>query len=210
MNILIADEQRIIQEGIKSIISDETKHHILEAVSTVDDLFLSLAGSAPNLLILDMGIPNMEGGKTIREMLKRYPRLKILALTYTRITKELKDLLEAGVLGLLLHNSKMEDLINAIQFLEEGKQFLGSNIIKAMASTHYEPPNGSILTDREEEILCLICQEFTNREIAPKLNISVRTVDAHRRNILQKTNSQNTAGIVKFAIKNSLFSLQKK
>jgi len=204
LNILIADNRRVVREGIKSILSHDTECTIQGTVANLEDMFASIYKFMPNLLILNTDIPDRDGAQIVKKILKDFPTLKILAIIHSDAIDYIKDLLDAGVLGILLPDRKGDELVNALQLMKNGKQFLSKRIVKALANNKYTSKKCR-LTNRELQVLTLICKEHTNKEIAKKLNISVRTVDAHRRNILQKTNSNNTAGLVTYAIKHELY-----
>jgi DNA-binding NarL/FixJ family response regulator len=127
--------------------------------------------------------------------------------------EHIKSMIEAGATGYILKNSGQEELISAIEtilkdenyFSDEVKDAIMQNMVQKKTKTHKISGEPIPLTRREKDVLNLIVQEYTNYEIADKLFISVRTVDAHRRNLLEKTGARNTAGLVKFAIENNLF-----
>lgn len=204
LNILIADDRRVVREGIKSILSHDTECTVQDTVANPEDIFSSLQKFIPNLLILNTDIPRGDGAQIVKNILEEFPTLKILAITRSDAGDDVKALVEAGALGILLSDKEADELINGLRLMKDGKQFLSRQAIKALAN-HKHPSKKCRLTNRELEVLTLICEEYTNKEIAQKLNISVRTVDAHRRNILQKTNSNNTAGLVTYAIKYNLY-----
>jgi DNA-binding NarL/FixJ family response regulator len=159
-------------------------------------------------------MPVMNGIDCTHEITKIYPQIKVLALTMLDESEHIKNMLGAGAKGYILKNSGKEELVQAIKSVMAGQNYF-SNEVKDMIMMEMvkkKSTPGKIigekvpLTPRELDVLELILKEFTNQEIADKLFISVRTVDAHRRNLLEKTGARNTAGLVRFALENHLFN----
>lgn len=156
----------------------------------------------------------MDGIACTQKITTSFPDIKVLALTMLDEHEHIKNMIAAGAGGYILKNSGKDELVHAIlsihaggnYFSEEVKNSLISNMIRKRSQTGKITGEPIPLTGREMDVLRLIVQEFTNNEIAEKLFISVRTVDAHRRNLLEKTGARNTAGLVRYAIENKLES----
>jgi DNA-binding NarL/FixJ family response regulator len=154
----------------------------------------------------------MNGIEATEQIKKEQPDVKILALTMLSEDQHIKKMIKAGASGYILKSSGKEELIKAINTIMDGKHYFSDDATQAILQELVQPtvsksrePNEVNITDRELEVLKLIVNEFTNQEIAEQLYVSVRTVDAHRRNLLQKTGAKNTAGLVKYALRNNLF-----
>jgi DNA-binding NarL/FixJ family response regulator len=162
---------------------------------------------------MDINMPVMNGIECAREITRLFPEIKVLALTMLNELEHIKNMLSAGAKGYLLKNSGKEELVMAIKKVMSGQNYFSDEVkdLIMLEMVKKKTMPGKIigekvpLTSRELDILELILQELTNQEIAEKLFISVRTVDAHRRNLLEKTGARNTAGLVKFALENHLF-----
>jgi DNA-binding NarL/FixJ family response regulator len=159
-------------------------------------------------------MPVMNGIDCSRAVAKSFPSVKILALTMLNEQEHIKNMIAVGALGYILKTSGKSELIDAIKtvtsgqnyFSDEVKNIIMMNMVKKKSHVSKISGERIPLTSREKDVLEYIVKEFTNQEIAEKLFISVRTVDAHRRNLLEKTGSRNTAGLVKYAIENNLHS----
>lgn len=207
IRVLITIHHRIIRDGIHKILSDKSGIEVLGSTGSLEELFSSLEEQLPDILILDLDMPDMDGVLTIRELRSAYPDLRMLAISDIENRETIREILQEEVDGYLLKKSGIEELQEAIKSISEGHQYVCDNFIKSLTEKEKEENKSEgeggagLLTTRELEVLKHICLEMTNKEIAEMLGISVRTVDAHRRNILQKTGARNTAGLVKYAIK---------
>ena len=153
-------------------------------------------------------MPKMDGIEATKSIKNKYPTIKILALTMVADSHKIRSMIEAGASGYILKSSNREELVTALQQIIKGQVHFSDEATKAILSEMINPNLKQKLnveiTEREKDVLKLIIDEYTNQEIAEKLFISVRTVDAHRRNLLQKTGAKNAAGLVKFAYQNHL------
>ncbi|MEQ8525139.1 response regulator transcription factor [Gracilimonas sp.] len=212
IKIAIVDDHQIVRDGIKILIEDEPGFEVLfEAENGKQATDLSKKHS-PDLIIMDITMPKMNGIEATEIIKNEQPDVKILALTMLSEDQHIKKMIKAGASGYILKSSGREELIKAINTIIGGKHYFSDDATQAILQELVQPsvskakePDDVNITDRELEVLKLIVNEFTNQEIADQLYVSVRTVDAHRRNLLQKTGAKNTAGLVKFAIKNNLF-----
>ena len=213
INVLVVDDHKIVRDGILSLLQDEPDICVISQAENGKDALEKIPIVLPHLILIDISMPVMNGIECTREITKKYPEIKVLALTMLNELEHIKNMLSAGAGGYLLKNSGKEELVTAIKTVVAGENYFSTEvkdmIMMEMVKKKSNP--GKIigekvpLTSRELDILELILQEFTNQEIAIKLFISVRTVDAHRRNLLEKTGARNTAGLVKYAIENHLF-----
>ncbi len=212
IKILLVDDHKLVRDGIISLLQGEEKFEIvgqaengLEAIEKIERL-------SPDLIILDINMPIMNGLDCAKKVAEKFPEVRILTLTMLSEQEHIKNMLAAGVGGYILKNSGRSELIEAIETVMSGQNYFSNEVknviimdmIKKKTSTGKISGEIIPLTPRELDVLQLIVDEYTNQEIADKLFISVRTVDAHRRNLLEKTGSRNTAGLVKFAIENDL------
>ena len=157
-------------------------------------------------------MPVMNGVEATKKALERDPDLKIIALSMYSEESYLTSMIEAGASGFLLKNSSFNEVKNALTDVMEGKNYYSPHIIQSILEIMTNKINNSgkdrdDITQREKDILYYICKGFSNAEIADKLSISKRTVDKHRENLLQKTQSRNTANLVTYAIKHHYFDI---
>lgn len=209
LNVLIAVQHRIFCDGVKRILTDESDISVIGTVLDINEL-LTFSFGKVDVLIFDYDQPDVKGTDIIDKLVDAHPKINILVISEQARPGMLKKILKAGASGYLFKKQSGGELKKAIREINAGEKYLCGEavhlIIEENSNSSSDPAD---LTDRELEVLILICEELTNREIAKKLNISVRTVDAHRLNILQKTKAKNTAGLVKYAIKHQIFNLQK-
>lgn len=210
-NILLAVHHKIFRDGIKLILSDEKNFTVSNMVKNKEELLSAVAQNNYNILILDLDMPGLEIPGIIKKLTDKNPTLKILALSDANHPEKIKHVISAGTAGYMFKKRGKKELINAVKVILSGNQYLCDDTIKILTGG-YDGPQlkqkaTEILTEREREVLNLICREYTNKEIGELLSISVRTVDAHRRNLLQKIDAKNTAGLVKFAIEQNIYSI---
>jgi DNA-binding NarL/FixJ family response regulator len=214
-NILLVDDHKIIREGIKHYLEG------LENVTVVGEAqngLQALEWLKPNnkqvtIALLDIGMDGMNGIQLCEQILQLYPDIKCIALSMFSEPHHIKQMMQAGAKGYLLKNSTQEELKEALENVAAGKNFFTSEVtnivMSSMAGTNkksYSKVSLEMpLTERELEVLELVMKEFTNNEIADELFISPRTVDAHKRNLLEKTGSKNLAGLVMYAVHHRLF-----
>jgi DNA-binding NarL/FixJ family response regulator len=162
---------------------------------------------------MDIKMPEMNGIEATEEIIKLHPNTKVLAISMFDEQRYIVKMLQAGALGYVLKNTGKNEMVNAINSIMAGESYFSQEVSNIMMSQFMtrgglnqtlEPKNDITLTKRETEIIRMISEELTNSEIADRLGISSRTVDTHRRNLLQKLDVKNTAGLVKYAMVNHL------
>jgi DNA-binding NarL/FixJ family response regulator len=159
---------------------------------------------------MDIEMPEIDGIATTKLALEKNPDLKIVALSIYGDENYYTEMINAGAKGFILKNSDIVDVETAIQQVASGNNFFSPEILNRLIKGFGNKPaksKSTDLTNREEEVLYHICKGLSNQEIADKLFLSKRTIDKHRENLLSKTNSKNTAGLVMFAVKNKIIDL---
>ena len=215
IKVAIADDHTLFREGIELIIESVPE---FELVLTVPDGQALLDGMVnlpvrPDVVLLDLKMPKKDGMKTTPELRAAYPEIKILILTMFDQEDYILHMLDVGANGYLLKNSSTQDVKTAIKSLAEKEFYFTDQISKVVVAGLRKkrklPPAfnaGEKLTPREEEVLSLICSENTTQEIADKLFVSVRTIETHRKHLMEKLGATNTAGIIYRAMKQGLLS----
>ena len=210
INILLAEEQKIVREGIKSLIKDESDISVVAEAKNGKEVIEKIFDTNINLTILDLHLPLKDGIETTRLIKEKRKDLKVLILSMVDHEKYLLKGFEAGANGFLMKNTGKDELLLAIQKIMEGDSFICSGIACMMMDKikengiFFPKHNGVNLSDRETQILQLIGQGMTNSEIADKIFTSRRTVESHRKKLIEKTNSRNTATLIKYAVQNGL------
>lgn len=210
IRVMIADDHKIFRDGIKSILEKEKDMEVVEEAAKGSEVIEKVSKASIDVIVLDidMGKPN---GIEIAEIIsKEYPDINILILSMMGLHDFIIQALEKGAIGFILKNAGKDEMLSAIRTVAKGDSYF-SKEVSAILIEHLNKPRATRkriadipLSARELEVLKLIVQENSNPEIAEKLFISIRTVDTHRRNLLEKLGVKNTAGLVKYAIQKGL------
>ncbi len=211
IRLLIADDHEIFRDGLALMLSRYEDINLVGQAENGKEL-LSLAGEThPDVVMTDIKMPGMDGIEATRQLLQKFPDLKIIALSMFDEENLIVEMLEAGAKGYLLKNADKQEILEAIENVYEDRVFycrhtsakLASMIVKSQFNP-YRKRETLVFTDREKEIIKLICLQCTAQEIGNKLYLSKRTVEGYRTRILEKINAKNTAGVVVYALKHGL------
>lgn len=214
IHVAIADDQLLFRKGMMAIVDGFENIQITLEADNGRSLLdaLQMADPLPNVVLLDLSMPELNGVETTKQIHKLYPNLKIIILSVYSEDRFVTHLMDLGVNAYLFKNVEPVEVERAIRDVVEKEFYFNEAFLTAMKNrmsvrkprrllTEAIP---TILTARETEVLDLICKQRTAPEIADQLCLSIRTVDGHRANLLEKTGARNTAGLVIFAIKNGL------
>jgi DNA-binding NarL/FixJ family response regulator len=204
ISLSITDDQVIILNGLQKILADVPNIQITGIYNNGDELLEGLIKHQPDVLLLDIQMPGRSGIELAAIITKTYRQIKIIALTNIDVVAQIKKILQQGVVGYLLKDASPETIVSAIETVYAGDQYIQEELKKQLLNSFSSQNAKQIVTRREREILQFIVDEFTNQEIADKLYLSLRTVENHRNNLLQKLEVKNTAGLVKVAIQEGL------
>lgn len=207
ITIGIVDDHSLIINGLTHMLSGISDYQILFTANNGEQLTAALEIELPDVLILDIELPDSNGIELCSAILKKYPGLPIVALTNHDELVYVKKMIRNGAKGYLLKGTDKQNLLNAINAVYKGDQFLDRQVEQAILQQTILGKRTSVevkLTKRENEVLSLIANEYSNQEIADKLFLSVRTVESHRHSLNQKLNIKNPAGLVKEAIMRGL------
>jgi DNA-binding NarL/FixJ family response regulator len=203
MKIFIIDDHQMIIEGIYSLLKDETDIEWMGSTKLPGDLMVFLKKTQPDILLMDINLPQKNGFELCMEVKEKYPAIKIIGLSTSDQASIIRKMLDSGASGYLLKDASKHEIITALQQVYKGKDYVTfsvAEILKKKAPTDLMP----VLTRREKEILELIADGLTNQEIASKLFLNITTIDSHRKNMLTKFNAKNTAALIKIAMSNNL------
>lgn len=208
IRIAIADDHVLVINGLKAMLDQVEGMDILFSVTNGSDLLQELQVHQPDVLLLDIQMPDSNGIDLCKHVHSKYPGVKIIALTNFEQSSYVKQMVRNGALGYLLKNIDGKTLQSAIRTVVQDKPYIQdqirNNMLNEVLSGTKATSQGVSLTKREVEILGLVAREMTNQQIADKLFISVRTVETHRINLTQKLGVHNTAGLVKEAYRRGL------
>ena len=212
INILLVDDHQVVLDGLKFYFENSKKYRIKDTASNGLEVLSILEKKSFDLIITDISMPKMNGMEWVEAVRAKDKDQKILIMTMMGEIQHIKKLLALGVNGYLLKNSKQSELFNAIDEIMLGERYFSEevtkNIMSDLMGKKLSPKTRLTvevpLTDREKEVLSLIVEECSNQEIADSLFISLRTVDSHKRNLLEKTGAKNIAGLVLYAVERNM------
>lgn len=213
-NVLIVDDHKLIRDGLKLYFEKLESVLVADEAANGEQALDYLRTNQYDLVLTDVRMPVMDGVELTRQIRKLYPSQPILTLTMAGESRLIKQLIQLGVNGFMLKDSGNEELIRAVNAVLDGEIYISEEVTQILISelsSHKIKPKPRLtvetpLSEREKQVLRLIAEEYSNAEIAEELFISVRTVDAHKRNLLEKTGSKNVAGLVLFAVEKGLLA----
>lgn len=209
-SVVLADDHKLFRKGLRNLLEDfHFVGEIFEAGNGIELLnLLQKLNPQPDVILLDIQMPEMDGMEAQKRIRELYPQQKVIILTMDDDEQVVLHMIAEGVNGYLLKNADPEELETALEkVLKNGFYFpegFSQLLLKSTRKGNSFLPNEPEFTEREKEVLELICSEFTTPEIAEKLNLSARTVDGYRQRLLEKSGARNTAGLVIYALKNKL------
>jgi DNA-binding NarL/FixJ family response regulator len=198
--VVLADDHAMFREGIRKIIERMEDVRVDGEAGDGLELLQLLKDSCPNLVILDLSMPNLRGLEAIREIKRAYPQVKVLVLTMHKKKEFIRQVLRDGADGFLLKEDAGGELLRAVETIRRGEKFLSPLLSDILTSLFLEKDRKEILTMREREVLKLLAEGKTSKEIAEALFISPYTVRRHRTNIMEKLNAKSLADLLKYAI----------
>ncbi|WP_430816898.1 response regulator transcription factor [Carboxylicivirga sp. RSCT41] len=212
VQIFLVDDHRIFREGMKSLIEMEGVGKVCGEASNGKEFLTAIEDNVPDLVLMDISMPVMNGIETTKFAVERHPDIKVIALSMHGDEEYYYKMIESGVKGFLLKDSGIKEIERAIDSVLDGDSYFSNELLRRIITNINNPDkkevaNTSDLSKREQEVLVEICNGLTNDEIAEKLFISAQTVKGHRSNLLSKTNCRNSASLVMYAIKNKIIEL---
>ena len=207
INVLVADDHQLIIDGLKTILDDvEDVHIVAEAKDGYQVLKILEETPDIHVVLMDINMPKLDGLDCTRQVHKRFPQVKVIALTQYSEKRFVKRMLKNGASGYVLKDTELDTLVKAIRTVHGGEKFFCDRLSFQLASQELKMQDTKSLfpklSERELEILKLICREFSSQEIADQLFISFHTVESHRANLMLKAGAKNTAGLVRWAVEN--------
>lgn len=211
INLVLVDDHKMVLNGLASMLKSYNKEvHIMNTFHNGKDLLDSLTEVTPDVLFLDINLPDINGVEVCKIVSREYPDVRVIALTNYHQSNFIKNMIRNGAKGYLLKNSSKEDLIEAIRTVMKDQIFLPGELQKKLLNESFGVKEKDTfipkLTNREKEVLAAISDELTTNEIAESLFISSKTVETHRNNLLQKFDAKNTAGLIKRAFQIGLLN----
>ncbi|MBN2486546.1 MAG: response regulator transcription factor [Bacteroidales bacterium] len=210
IKLIIADDHTMFRESLSKMLTLKKTAQVIAEAANGAELLAILDNQKPDLVLMDISMPEMDGVEATKKALEKQPGLKVLTLSSWGDEQYYFNMLEAGAKGFVLKNASIIELEKAIVEVAKGGSWFSSELLQKVIlniSSKPKKENEIELTDRELEILKLICENFTNEQIAEKVNLSYDTVKWHRANIMSKTGCNNAVGLLLFALKSKLIEI---
>jgi DNA-binding NarL/FixJ family response regulator len=211
ISIVLAEDHTILREGLKALLSADPKFKIIGEAEDGREAVRCVEKMNPDLMLMDLSMPRMSGMEAIREIKRRYPGTRIIALTVHKTEEYLHTTLQAGADGYVLKDATHDELVLAIKNVMKGKSYLSPGVSEKVIEGYLERKENIIpdspwetLSQREREVLKLIAEGYKNKEIAEDLCISLKTVEKHRANLMKKLDLHNAAALTVYAMQKGL------
>lgn len=212
IRILVADDHPVVRKGLQSCLARQDRLKVVGEATNGDEALEKVAELSPDVILLDISMPRKDGLAVTEALRKSAPNVKVLILSVHGNKEYLFRIIQAGAHGYVSKEASPEELLRAIEAVHSGQSFFSPEV--AQAALNQLVSNGgkrdpfAQLTSREREVLVLIAQGQSNKEIASSLGIGVRTIETHRERIMRRLDIHSVAGLTKFAIANGLISLE--
>jgi len=214
IRILLADDHKIVRDGLRTLIGKEAGMEVIGEAENGRKALKMAEKIRPNVVIIDVTMPDMNGIEATRKMVTEVPGVKVIALSMHSDRRIVLGMLEAGASGYLMKDCAFDELAKAVRSVSTGQTYLSPSIADVLVKGYLDKVNEKLsvarspLTEREREILQLLAEGRSSKEIAAHLGVSVKTVETHRRNMMQKLNMRSVAELTKYAIREGLTSLE--
>jgi DNA-binding NarL/FixJ family response regulator len=217
LRILLADDHEIVRRGLCALLQKHEGWEVCGEASDGREAIEMAKQLKPDVVILDIGMPFLNGLDATRQLLQYDPHFKIIVLTITDADQVIREALDAGARGFVLKSDAARDLVSAVEALQSKRMFftprvndlvLRGFLDKGHAISRNEPPNLPVLTSREREVTQLLAEGKSSKEVASLLNLSTKTVETHRSNIMRKLGLHSIRDLVVYAIKNNIIQIQ--
>ncbi len=210
VTLFLIDDHKMFREGLKSIFDNDNSFEVIGEASNGAEGLKYLKNNKVDVILTDINMPIMDGVAFVKALRKELPEQLVIALTMLGESQHIKQMLKAGANGYLLKNCATSELKKAVEKVSQGESYFSPEVTEIIMQNLISKKSEKVVLDiplsnREIDVLHLITKEYSNQEIADKLFISARTVDAHKRNLLDKTGSKNIAGLVLYAVEKRLF-----
>jgi len=204
INVFIIDDHQMILEGIHSLLLGERDIKWMGSARLPDELMTFLKTNQPDVLLMDINLPQKNGLDLCKEVKEKYPAINIIGLSTSDQVSVIRKMKENGASGFLLKDASKQEIIMALQEVSKGREYVSFSVAEALKKRMPDDQLLPVLTKREKQILEFISEGLTNNEIALKLFLNSTTIDSHRKNMLTKFNVKNTAALIKIAMSNHL------
>jgi DNA-binding NarL/FixJ family response regulator len=217
LRILIADDHEVVRRGLAALLQSHEGWEICGEAKDGRDAVEKAKLLKPDVVILDVGMPNLNGLAATRQLLQQNPQQKVIVLTITDSDQVIREALDAGARGFVLKSDAARDLVSAVEALQRNRMFLTPRVNdmvlagfldKGYRPAHGEAPKLPTLTPREREVIQLLAEGKSSKEVASLLNLSTKTAETHRSNIMRKLYIHSIRDLVVYAVKNDIIQVQ--
>jgi DNA-binding NarL/FixJ family response regulator len=212
LRIVVADDHEVVRRGLCALLRNQPEWEVCGEAGDGREAVEKVLTLKPDVVILDIGMPNLNGLEATRQILKTNPRIKVLVLTLHDSDQVVQEVLNAGARGFLLKTDAARDLVAAVEALRRGKTYFTPKVaamvldgyLRRENGTAPEPPARSRLTAREREVVQLLAEGKSSKEVAVVLGLSVKTAETHRSNIMRKLELHSVSDLVLYAVRNNI------
>jgi two-component system, NarL family, response regulator NreC len=211
IQVLLADDHLIVRKGLRALLDQDPRIHVMDEAADGREALLKIKEHPPDVVVMDIGMPNLNGIEATRQIKKKFPDVKVLILTMHSSEEYVSAILDAGASGYVLKQSAPAELTSAIDAIHKGGSYLSPSVcttvihgFKHQIEEGREPKGFDSLTEREREVLQLIAEGKSTHQVADSLFISPRTVEVHRSHLMEKLGLHNVAEIVLYAVRQNI------
>ena len=214
LKIVIADDHDVVRRGLKSLLQDVPGWEVCAEANNGRVALEKIRQHKPNVVVMDVTMPELNGLEATRQVRKHYPDTEVLVLTMHESEQIAQEVLKAGARGYILKSDAGRDLVKAVEAVSKKQAFFTTRVTQMVSETNLRDGLGAVeasdigsrLTPREREIVQLLAEGKSNKEVASALNISVKTVETHRTNIMRKLRFHSVGELVRYAVRNNIVS----
>lgn len=211
IKIILVDDHQMFRDGLKFVLNQITEFEVIGTAANGREYLKLLETTLPDVVLMDIGMPVMDGIEATQKTTEKYPGVHVIALSMFSDQEYYHKMVAAGVKGFLIKEAGIDELEKAIKAIHQGRSYFSQellrNIIVSISNTRVAFRESHHLTKREEEVLRMICKGYSTKEISDLLFISQKTVEGHKTNLLSKTNSKNTLNLMLYALRNKLVEI---
>lgn len=213
--ILVADDHEVVRRGLCALLQSRPEWEICGEAADGREAVEKSQNLKPDAVIIDIGMPTLNGLEATRQILKTNPHIKVLVLTFHDSDQMIREVLDAGARGFLLKSDAARDLISAVQALRRDNTYFTSRVAEMVLEGYLKPPSKAVplaplrsrLTPREREVVQLIAEGKSTKEVAVALQLSVKTAETHRSNIMRKLELHSVSDLVLYAVRNNIVTV---